>query len=57
LGAEEPDFINIILKKLEHRTDGYAMTDKFQDVLAEDTKDFMKKLWRMLIFEQLKINL
>ena len=51
LGAEEPDFINIILKKLQNRTDGYTMMEKFQEVLAEDTKDFMKKLWRMLIFE------
>ena len=51
LGAEEPDFINIILKKLIQRTDGYAMIDKFQEVLAEDTNDFIKKLWRMLIFE------
>eukprot|EP01016_Furgasonia_blochmanni_P044260 TRINITY_DN6135_c0_g1_i13.p2 TRINITY_DN6135_c0_g1~~TRINITY_DN6135_c0_g1_i13.p2 ORF type:complete len:309 (+),score=74.29 TRINITY_DN6135_c0_g1_i13:1182-2108(+) len=56
IGAEEPAFINMILRKLANRESIYDILKKVEVVLESDAEDFMMKLWRMIIFELLKIE-
>ena len=46
----------MILKKLSNKESVYDILKKVEVVLESDAEDFMMKLWRMIIFELLKIE-
>ena len=68
LGQEEMDFVNVVLKRLANRESPQNILKKVEKLLDEEAevinliiftlsfKDFMMKLWRMLIFELLKLE-
>ena len=67
IGEQEIGFVNMILKKLANKESPQQILDKVKDLLDEDAEvwgllllltlqDFIMKLWRMLIFELLKLE-
>ena len=56
LQEREDTFINLVLNLLEEEADPYKVIRKLEKVFVEDTKDFVKSLWRFIIFEQLKLK-
>jgi RNA-binding protein 25 len=62
LSEEEPTLISMILKKVANKTSPYEIIDKIKVVFEEDTevnkilkiKEFVIKMWRMLVYEVLK---
>jgi len=57
IGAEEINFINMILKKLANREPPNDILKKVEMVLEDEAEDFVMKLWRMIIFELMKFEL
>jgi len=56
IGQEEAEFVNIILKRLANRESPQNILKRVEKLLDEDAEDFVMKLWRMLIFESLKLE-
>jgi hypothetical protein len=56
LDREEESFILLVMKLLEDRSSPKKVIRKLERIFAEDTEDFVRELWRFLIFEQLKIK-
>jgi len=56
IGQEEAEFVNIILKRLANRDSPQQVLKRVEKLLDEDAEDFVMKLWRMLIFESLKLE-
>lgn len=54
IGAEEPTFISMILKRVANKENPHEILSKVEKVLDDDAEDFVMKLWRMIIFELLK---
>lgn len=49
-------FVGVVLNLLDRRQDEREFFDKLERVLEDDTKPFVKGLWRYLVFEQLKLK-
>ncbi|KRW99775.1 hypothetical protein PPERSA_07852 [Pseudocohnilembus persalinus] len=56
LGDEEPNFVKMIVKKLNNFEPAEKIIQKVEVILEEDAEDFVIKLWRNLIFETLKVE-
>lgn len=46
----------MVIKKLNNAESAYAIEKKVGFILEEDAEEFVVKLWRMLIFELLKVE-
>eukprot|EP00331_Platyophrya_macrostoma_P020680 CAMPEP_0176468914 /NCGR_PEP_ID=MMETSP0127-20121128/39426_1 /TAXON_ID=938130 /ORGANISM="Platyophrya macrostoma, Strain WH" /LENGTH=603 /DNA_ID=CAMNT_0017862673 /DNA_START=84 /DNA_END=1895 /DNA_ORIENTATION=+ len=56
IGDEEINFINMILKKLVNKESPKEIIKKVSIVLEDDAEEFVIKMWRMIIFELLKLE-
>ena len=56
LQEEEQAFITLVLALLEQQTSAETCLKRLERFLDVATKDFVKGLWRFMIFEQLKIR-
>ncbi len=56
LGAEEENIIDLIVKKVRKKCPPQEIEDKIETFLEKEAEDFVMKMWRILIFEQLKIE-
>lgn len=46
--------MNVILEKLVDRSSAQEIYEIMEKIFAEEAEDFVKKLWRFIIFEVLK---
>lgn len=46
----------MVIKKLNNAESAHAIEKKVAFILEEDAEEFVVKLWRMLIFELLKVE-
>lgn len=53
---KEESFIQLVLKLLRDRSEADYVVDKLEKIFFEETVPFVKKLWRFIYFEQLKIK-
>ncbi len=53
---EEEVFIEGVLSLLEKESTAERCFKRLEKILALETKNFVKALWRYMIFEQLKIK-
>lgn len=56
LNEEELNFVRMVIKKLNNAESAHAIEKKVAFILEEDAEEFVVKLWRMLIFELLKVE-
>ena len=56
LGAEDDAVIDLIVKNVARHCSPPEILDKIEEFLENDAEKFVIKLWRALIFEQIKIN-
>ena len=56
MGAEEPTMINIVVKLLMQKCTKDQLLNKIQDILDEAAEEFVEKLWRVLVFEDMKVQ-
>eukprot|EP00828_Plagiopyla_frontata_P006461 TRINITY_DN1281_c0_g1_i3.p1 TRINITY_DN1281_c0_g1~~TRINITY_DN1281_c0_g1_i3.p1 ORF type:complete len:482 (-),score=108.32 TRINITY_DN1281_c0_g1_i3:64-1509(-) len=56
IGAEEETFIQMIYKQILSQETPEKIEQKVEKVLDEDAEDFVIKMWRMIIFELLKVE-
>jgi len=56
LHQEELGIVNLILKKVKSKNPPQEIEDKIAMVLENETEDFVVKMWKILVFEQLKIE-
>lgn len=56
MGAEEPMMINIVIKLLKQKCTETQLLNKIQNILDEASEEFVEKLWRVLVFEDMKIE-
>jgi len=54
LHSEEIELVNLLIKKLAQKETPENMVKQLKSWLEEDTEDFVKKLWQVLIFEDMK---
>ena len=52
----EDTFVDLVLNLLDRETEPRKITKKLEKVFFDATKQFVKDLWRFIIFEQLKIK-
>lgn len=55
MGGEEPSFCAFIVEQVRSKTSPEDMLKSLQSVLDEDTEDFVRKLYQVLIYETEKI--
>jgi RNA-binding protein 25 len=55
MGGEEPSFCAFIVEQVRSQTSPGDMLKSLQSVLDEDTEDFVRKLYQVLIYETEKI--
>ena len=56
VGAEEESIINLIVKKVKKKCPPQEIEDKMESIIEKEAEDFVMKMWRILVFEQLKIE-
>lgn len=56
LGAEEQGMIEFIMRKVSARTEPAKILDELEAFLDEEAAGFTLKMWRMLIFEILRVQ-
>mmetsp|Transcript_21991 Transcript_21991/g.50546 ORF Transcript_21991/g.50546 Transcript_21991/m.50546 type:complete len:149 (-) Transcript_21991:946-1392(-) len=56
LGEEEPTLVDFIITKLEGREGAEVVEAEMAKVLDDDAQVFTVKLWRMLLFEILRVR-
>ena len=56
LGTDEENVINLIMKKVKKKSPPQEIEDKMETVLQDEAEDFVVKMWKILAFEQLKIE-
>ena len=56
LGSEEEAVINLIVKKVKKKCPPQEIEDKMETVLKNEAEDFVMKMWKILVFEQLKVT-
>ena len=56
LGAEDDAVIDLIVKKVVRHCSPQEILDKIEEFLESDAEKFVIKLWRALIFEQIKLE-
>ncbi|EGR28480.1 rbm25 protein, putative, partial [Ichthyophthirius multifiliis] len=54
LGQEEPEFVNMIIKKIQSKEHPEKIQKKVSKILDEEAEGFITSLWKMIIFEMLK---
>lgn len=54
LDTDEPSLVEFVVSKLKLHCKPDDLEKELQDVLMDDTEQFMLKLWKMLVFEVLK---
>lgn len=57
LGAEDDAVIDLIVKKVVRHCTPQDILDKIEEFLENDAEKFVIKLWRALIFEQIKLEM
>jgi len=56
LGEEEKGMIEFIMRKIQARTDPESILAELDGFLDEEAENFTLKMWRMLIFEVLRVK-
>ena len=56
MGAEEQSMINIVVKLLKQKCTDRQLFGKIENILDEASEEFVEKLWRLIVFEDLKIK-
>ena len=56
MGVEEPMMINIVLKLLNQKCTDKQLLGKINNILDDASEEFVEKLWRVLVFEDMKIK-
>lgn len=56
MGVEEPMMINIVVKLLLQKCNHSQLLTKIQSILDDASTEFVEKLWKMLVFEDMKIR-
>lgn len=56
LGAEEHGMIEFIMRKVSSRTKPQSILEELEGFLDEEAENFTLKMWRMLIFEVLRVK-
>ena len=56
LGAEEQTIIDLVLRLLKAQSSDSIMREKMEAILDDESADFVEKLWRLMVFEQMKIE-
>jgi len=56
LGEDEPTLVEFIMGKLHAKTGAEAIEAEMAKVLDDDAQVFTVKLWRMLLFEVLRLK-
>lgn len=56
LGSEEETVINLIVTKVKKKCPPQEIEDKMETFLEKDAEEFVVKMWKLLVFEQLKIE-
>ena len=56
LGAEEQTIIDLVIRLLKAKCNPSQLREKMEAILDEESEDFVEKLWRLMVFEQMKIE-
>ena len=56
MGVEEPMMINIVIKLLNQKCTNSQLLSKIQNILDDASEEFVEKLWRVIVFEDMKIK-
>jgi len=56
LGAEEQGMVEFIMRKVGSRADPNSILSELEGFLDEEAENFTLKMWRMLIFEVLRVK-
>lgn len=56
LQAKEQVFIDLVMGLLANESEPKEIMKKLEVIFMEETKRFVKELWRFIVFEQLKIK-
>ena len=56
MGNEEQLMINIVIKLLNQKCTEKQLFNKIQNILDEESQEFVDKLWKVLVFEDMKIK-
>ncbi len=56
MGEIETNFINMIENQLVKRSYPEKIIKRLSDLLGDETEEFVIKLWKVLIFEQIKLQ-
>lgn len=56
MGEEEPVMINIVVKLLNQKCSSEQMRSKMQDIMDDACDEFVEKLWKVIVFEDVKIR-
>ena len=56
MGVEEPMMINIVVKLLMQKCTHTQLLQKIESILDEASQDFVEKLWRVIVFEDIKLK-
>jgi len=56
LGQEEQGMIDFIMRKVKSQTSPQKILDELEGFLDEEAENFTLKMWRMLIFEVLRVK-
>ena len=56
MGVEEMPMINAIVKLLNQKCTHSQLLNKIQNVLDDASQEFVEKLWRVLVFEDMKLS-
>lgn len=56
LGSEEEKVINLIVTKVKKKCPPQEIEDKVETFLEKEAEEFVVKMWKLIVFEQLKIE-
>ena len=56
MGVEEPMMISIVVKLLNQKCTHDKLLEKMSSILDDASQEFVKKLWKLIVFEDLKIK-
>jgi hypothetical protein len=56
MGEEEPLMINIVIKLLMQKCTSEQLFNKMQNIMDDACDEFVEKLWRVIVFEDIKIK-
>lgn len=56
MGTEEQSMINIVIKLLKQKCTDRQLLGKIENILDDASEEFVEKLWRLIVFEDLKIK-